>query len=148
MLEIMNTDKEIYRMLAWGLEGQHYEIVKGDVIRKIEGSQYTIPDWSIGTVLNSFVLEGKPEDVWQQLKARDDAAIQSPLLGFVPENSVIQAELGNCETVIKEYLDTIQFGLKDPEEVLPEFIEELKIAGSDTIVNEIQKQIDEWWENK
>jgi len=58
------------------------------------------------------------------------------------------AELGNCETVIKEYIDVLQHGQVDPETTIPEFLKELEIAGVDHVLQEVQKQIDAWWEGK
>lgn len=146
VLEIMYTDPEIYNMLAWGLEGQNYDKVSDNIIKIKDGNTYSISNWMIGSVANSYILEGNPENIWEVTKEFNDSAVVSPLMGFSLDNSAISAELGNCETVIKEYLDSIQYGTLDPEETVPKLISGLKTAGVDTVLTEIQKQIDEWWE--
>lgn len=147
VLEIMYTDPEIYNMLSWGIEGQNYDKVSDKIIKVKDDNTYTISNWMIGSVANSYILEGNPENIWDTTKDFNDSAVVSPLMGFSLDNSAISAELGNCETVIKEYLDQIQYGLSEPEETVPKLISSLKTAGVDTVLAEVQKQIDEWWES-
>ncbi len=148
VLEVMHTDKEIYNLLSFGIEGKNYDKVSDNKIKIKDGNTYSMSNWMLGSVMNSYILDGNPDDIWEKTKEFNDSAIVSPLIGFSLDNSKISAELGNCETVIKQYLDTIQFGLKEPDEIVPQFLEELKIAGADKIVSEVQSQVDEWWENK
>ncbi len=150
MLEIMYTDKDIYNLLSWGIEGENYEFVDGSdkIIRVKENNTYSMSNWAMGSVINSYILEGNDENLWETTKQFNDAAVASPLLGFTLDNSAISAELGNCETVYKEYISTIEYGLSDPEEVVPKFISDLKNAGVDAVISEVQRQIDEWWESK
>jgi len=146
VLEIMHTDKEIYNMLSFGLEGVNYDKVGNNIIRVREDNTYSIHNWAIGSVENSFILEGNDENLWEITKERDKNALVSPLIGFNPDTSKINEELGNCQTVVNEYIETIQYGYEDPLVTVPKFREELKEAGADVILEEIQKQIDEWWE--
>ena len=146
VLEIMHTDKEIYNMLSFGLEGVNYDKVGENIIRVREDNTYSIHNWAIGSVANSFILEGNDENLWEITKERDKNALVSPLIGFNPDTSKINEELGNCQTVVNEYISTIQYGYEDPMVTVPKFREELKAAGADVIIEEIQKQIDEWWE--
>lgn len=146
VLEIMRTDKEIYNMLSFGIEGVDYEKLDGDYIKVKEDSTYSIANWSIGSVANSYILEGESETIWEDTKKFNDSAIVSPLLGFQVDSEPILAELGNCETVLKEYIDTLQSGKADPVVTIPKLLDELKVAGVDKVLSEIQSQIDTWWE--
>ena len=151
VLEIMYTDKELYNMLSWGIEGVNYDKISDNMISIKEGSTYTMSNWMLGSVANSFVTEGNPENIWDITKEFNDSAVVSPLLGFTLDTSEISSELGNCENVVKEYLDTIQYGTgtQAPEEIIAQLNAELKVAGVDKVLTVIQKQIDEWWaENK
>lgn len=146
MMEIMYTDKYAFNLLCFGIEGVNYDKVGENTIKLKEESTYSMQDWAIGSVANSYIIEGKPETIWEDTKKFNESAIVSPLMGFTLDNSEISAELGNCETVVKEYIDTIQFGLEDPETIIPKFIEDLKVAGADVILEKVQSQIDVWWE--
>jgi len=146
MMEIMYTDKYAFNLLCFGIEGVNYEKTGENTIKLKEESTYAMQDWAIGSVANSYILEGKPETVWEDTKKYNDSAIVSPLMGFTLDTGEITAEIANCETVVKEYIDTIQFGLEDPEAIIPKFIEDLKVAGADVILEKVQAQIDKWWE--
>lgn len=150
MLEIVFTDHEIYNMLSFGLEGVNYDFVEGKekTIKIRDNSTYSMSNWAISSVANSYVIEGNPEDIWEQTREFNESAIVAPTIGFSPDNSSISADLGNCETVIKEYLATIEGGFEDPEIIVPEFRNALKTAGVDKVINELQRQVDEWWETK
>lgn len=57
VIEAMNTDKDVYRTLAWGIEGKHYEKTSETQIKIVENSGYDrISDWMLGSVMNSFVM--------------------------------------------------------------------------------------------
>lgn len=149
IMEIMYTDKELYNTLAWGIEGQNYEKVSDNVIRTLEDSKYSMSDWMLGSVKNSYITEGNPETIWKDTEEYNNNSIKSQLMGFVLDNSAITADLGNCETVVKKYLESIESGSVDPDAVVPEFRQALKTAGVDRLIAEVQRQVDKWWsENK
>lgn len=146
VIEIMRTDKEIYNMLSFGLEDVDYEKTGDNTIKTLESSTYSIPNWSIGSVANSYILDGNPETLWEDTKQFNDSAIISPLMGFQLNSEPILAELGNCETVLKEYVDLLNQGrVEDVEGTITKLNEELKIAGVDIIMEYIQGEIDAWW---
>lgn len=148
MMEVMHTDKELYNMLSFGLEGENYEKTGDNTIKVKDGNNYSIPNWSIGSVANSYILDGTSDKIWDETKEFNDSAIVSPIMGFVANTENMVSDYGNCKTVIDEYMDKIQYGYDDPEVLVPEFIKKLKVAGSDRVIEELQKQVDEWWENK
>ena len=45
-------------------------------------------------------------------------------------------------------MDEKKNGYADPSTTLPQFNEELKSAGIDNIIEDMQKQVDEWLANK
>lgn len=146
VIEIMRTDKEIYNMLSFGLEGANYEKTGDNTIKTLDSSTYSIPNWSIGSVANSYILDGNPETLWEDTKEFNDSAIISPLMGFQLDSEPILAELGNCETVLKEYKDILNQGkVEDVEGTIKKMNEELKTAGVDKVMEYIQSEIDAWW---
>lgn len=145
MLEVINTDKEIFNLLVWGLEGKHYNKIGENKVEKISNSGYSgISHWILGSQANSFLLPQQDDNLWTELKAFNDNAIPSPILGFAAELDNISTEIANCKTVIEERSQMLDLGLVDPESGIAEFRQELKQAGVDTIIAELQKQIDGW----
>ena len=66
-------------------------------------------------------------------------------MGFAVDNSKFKTEYANCTNVIAEQSEFLELGLTNPDTGLDKFINDLKTAGSDKIIEECQKQIDEWW---
>ena len=94
-----------------------------------------------------FVLEGQPEDVWEQTKEVNDSAATSPLLGFSFDVEPVQQEVTNVSTVVKQY-ESLVGGELPVEETNAEFVDQLKTAGIDTVLEEMQRQVDEFLASK
>lgn len=150
MIEIMNTDSEILNLLCWGIEGKHYTKVGENEIELVEGSAYNcIGDYAIGTAKNAYFLKGSPADVNEQIEKFNNEAVPSPLLGCNLDTSRIESELANCQTVITGKTAELNRGLcKDVDSDLAALRKGLKDAGIDTVLAELQRQVDEWWANK
>jgi putative aldouronate transport system substrate-binding protein len=56
----------------------------------------------------------------------------------------VKTEVANCQAVIDELYYAVALGSVDPDEYQPKLVAKLKAAGSEKIVAEKQKQIDEW----
>lgn len=102
---------------------------------------------SFGNVFNTYVLEGQPADVWEQTKELNDSAKTSPLLGFSFDPDPVATEITNISTVVKQY-ESLVGGELRVEETNAEFVEQLKVAGVDTVIEEMQKQVDEFMASK
>lgn len=146
MIEVMYADAEIYNLLCWGIEGKHYTKNEEGKIRVTDNSGYDrISNWKIGPIYNSFMLETHADTLYDDTKEFNDNAIVSPLLGFNFDTTNISTELANCTTVIDKQLQVLELGFVEPKKGIKELNEALKVAGSDKIIKELQKQIDEWW---
>ncbi len=148
-LEILNTDKELYNLLSFGMEGVDYDKGEGEYIAPIENSGYA-PNtiWAFGETFNAYLLPGQPEDVWDQMRAMNDNADVSPLMGFSFDPASVQSEMAQCTSVRQEYLPALELGIVDPAEYMPIFLDKLETAGAQVIIDEAQRQIDEWLKTK
>ncbi len=146
MIEIIYSDPEIYNLLCWGIEGTHYTKDETGKITIAEGSNYDrISNWKIGPVYNSLLLSNQEDDVNDKTKEFNEAAVVSPLMGFIFDTAPVSSQLSNCLTVINKELQSLEMGLVEPEEGLQSFLNNLDVAGAQDIIDELQKQIDEWW---
>ena len=150
VLEYVNTDSDFINLMTWGIEGKHYEKVSDNVIRvkEDEGSIYRVSAWRFGNVFNTYLLEGNAEDTWVKTKEINDTAKCSRILGFSADLEPIKTEMNNCSSIVTEYMDKMNEGLVDPVATNNEMLEKLKTAGCDRIIEELQKQIDEWLKTK
>ena len=154
-INLLNTDKYLRNLVAYGIEGVHYKAV-GD-------NQWDLPDGVtkksdtgyapvVHTQGNRFILRTRagvePENMWDLFKEFNETATVYPTLGFVFNPDSVMNEVTAIENVYQEYAPSLMVGAVDPDEYLPKFLEKLKSAGSDKIIAEMQKQYDEWKANK
>lgn len=145
LMELLNTDKEIFNMLAYGLEGKHYNKLDGDFIEQIPDSGYAPGTaWLHASTFNAYLLEGQDADLWEQTKALNASAKVSPLLGFNFDATSVSTELAQCASVVNQYMPLFSNGVGSLEGDYVEFIEKLDKAGAQTIIDEMQKQVDAW----
>ena len=77
----------------------------------------------------------------------NDNAKKSPILGFGFNSEPVQNELVNVNTVVTEYAGML-VDERDMNELYTQFIDELKTAGVDKVITEMQDQIDAFLANK
>lgn len=145
-LDLMNTDESgIYNLLCFGIEGVHYTKVADNRIEKIDNSGYD-PNaaWMFGNQFNAYLIPGQEDGLWEETIELNNNATASDLLGFSLNTEPIKIELAQCDAVVSEYLPSITTGSVDPEEYIPQFLAKLKTANVDKIIEEEQRQIDEW----
>ncbi|MCK5155549.1 MAG: extracellular solute-binding protein [Spirochaetales bacterium] len=145
----INTNKELYNLAIFGLEGINYNKIDANRIELIENSGW-FPNaaWGMGSQFNAYLIGNQPDDVWEQTIELNESAKASPLLGFVFDPSMMKSELTNVLSVYDSYAPALITGTADPDELLPEFIEKLNEAGAEKIIVEMQKQLDIWVDSK
>lgn len=148
-LELINTNEDnIYNILNFGIEGKHYNKVSENRIEMVKNSGYN-PNmaWEFGNQFNAYLLPGQPETVWDDIKALNDSAFKSRILGFMFDEEPVKTEIALCSSIIDEYEPSLATGIVDVDTYLPEFREKLKNAGIDKVVKEVRRQLDEWKKN-
>jgi putative aldouronate transport system substrate-binding protein len=90
------------------------------------------------------LYEADPENKWEEFKKFNESGTNSPLLGFNFDTTKVATELAAVQNVKEEFWPSLMTGTVDPEEYLPKAIEKFKAAGLDKIIEEAQRQIDEW----
>jgi len=145
-LDLLASDEQIYNTLTHGIEGKHYTKTGDKTIEIPEGITYRPFDvaWALGNQFLEWLIPGLPANVWEETKKLNETAAGSPLLGFSFDPTPVKTEIASCETVIKEFIGTLDTGAADPEQELPKMLEKLKTAGVDKVIAEKQRQIDEW----
>jgi len=144
LLELVNTDEELYHLIVHGIEGKHYETLEDGHIRVLNKDYgFHNSGWYFGNQFNSLVMEGKDIDIWEQMAEVNESAIVSKLYGLTIDTSSITNEIANISAVVSEF-SGLRNGTVDPDATLKAFEEKMKNAGIDKVVEEAQKQIDEY----
>ncbi len=149
-IKLINSNEELFNLICFGIEGTHYTKNEDGTVKEIEGSGYAgvgTGAWKYGNQFNAYVIEGQPADVWEQTEKMNDESIKSPLLGFVLDTSMIATEVGNMSNVDSEYRAK-RMGTADPEEWYDEYCAAMDKAGAHKVLDEIQRQYDEFLASK
>ena len=148
-LELWNTKPEIKNLITFGIEGKHYNLVDGKVEPVPDVDKlYLNQNWRTGNMFISYLMVGEPDDKYDKYLEFNDQAVASVVLGFTPDTKSIDDKIAACRGAFKEYGNLLSVGAIDPDEYLPKLRDALKAAGSDDIVAELQKQLDEWNKSK
>lgn len=155
MLNLMYTNSDIANLFVNGIEGKHYEVVdeENDIINYTAGidsatTDYSVFGWLWPNEQITHVWEGDDPDVWKALGEFNASAKSSPAKGFLFNNENVLNEVTACNNVVGKYQNSLITGSLNPEEAIPQMLEELKAAGIDTIIAEKQAQFDKWLEEK
>lgn len=143
-LNLVNTDSDVRNTLGYGIEGIHYKLVNNKVKFLDASSKYSVPNYSLGNRFIMYPTIDDPDDLWEEYKAFNNAAVKSPILGFVPDIDPIKNDINAVVNVSKEFRPALMTGSVDIEENLPKFIAKLKESGLDKIIETLQIQLNEW----
>jgi len=141
-LEYVNTDKDYRNTLGYGIKDTNWKVTDAGNAENLND------DWapgmfSQGSFFELYPLAPAPADMYTNLKAANDSAAASVLVGFVPVTESIKNEIAACDTIIQKYYKSLQTGdCKDVDATLAKGLKELRSAGYDKIIAELQKQVD------
>lgn len=148
-LELFNTDPYINNLINFGIEGTHYNVVEGDVIEQTDASAAYNPStgWMFGNQFINYLLPNEDPEKWSKFKAFNDAASGTQTLGFVFDADPVKTQIAQCNNVWDQYIPALETGTVDPAEFVPMALQAFKDAGADKIIEEKQRQLDEWAAN-
>ncbi|MFC4598768.1 ABC transporter substrate-binding protein [Cohnella hongkongensis] len=148
-INLINTDKELYNLLCYGIEGTDYTKNADNTIKlNKESGYYVNSNWIFGNTFNALLVEGQKQENLDKVKQNNEAAAPSPIIGFQFLTGPVLAEVANVNSVIDQYGPGLNTGAIDPKEKLAEFRSKLAAAGMDKIIAEMQKQLDEFYRTK
>ena len=152
VLEKLNTDVEVYNLLSRGIEGVHWvwEDEAAQVITYPDGVDATNngyepnTDWMFGNQFNAYYRSEAQVGAWEATKEMNDTAYPSQALGFVVNREPIQTEIAQITAILEELGRPIANGWVAYDEAAPEMLERMEAAGAQTIIDEVQRQLNDW----
>ena len=146
LIDLLFEDQYLLNLLCYGIEGRDYEKDPNDPNRmnRDAGSAYYIAEFMVGSQFLAYLAPSYEDDVWEQTKKENEAADVDPYIGFSFDPSPVESEMSQISSVGQEYNKIIGYGLQDPEVTVPERQEKLEMAGQKVVIDEIQRQLDEW----
>ena len=146
MLEIFNTDQDAYMLLNYGMKGEHWDTdEEGFLVNNLEKSKNYSPtvNWMFATNFMQIPFAHEGSGIWERTKQYNNDAQRSPAFGFSFNAEPVKNEISKCSVVIDTYEPGLKLGVYTEEEV-QQMQAELKKAGVDQIIEEMQKQVDQW----
>lgn len=149
-LNLLYTDKYVINLLDFGVEGVHYEKLDENYVRQTEQgkTQWAFPAFSVGNLFNTLSFEGTPEDKWEKFKEFNDNCIDAPTLGFTPDLESVKTQIAFITNVNEEFAGVLNLGMVDPDEYISKLNDKLYEAGLQEVIDELQRQYDEWLKKK
>ncbi len=154
-LELIRTPEgaDILNMLAFGIEGTHYEKLSDSYIKAFDyegqgssSSKYGLPAWMMGNMLNGlYTVYPMPENVTEYAKKYYTEILPSrkthALYGFSFDLSSLNVQMTNIRSTNAELEAQIGYGVaSDPQKALENLTNNLKKAGMDMVIETLQKQ--------
>ena len=146
LIDLLFEDQYLLNLLCYGLEGRDYEKDPNDPNRmnRDAGSAYYIAEFMVGSQFLAYLAPSYEDGVWEQTKKENEEADVDPYIGFSFDPAPVESEMSQISSVKQEYSKILGFGLQDPEVVFPERQEKLDTAGRKVVMDEVQRQLDEW----
>lgn len=149
LLNLVNTDKQLYNLLCNGIEGTHYEKVSENMVKAKADSRYKPNmDWIFGSVFNSYLKEGQPANVWEETKKINATPNVNPIGAFKFNSEPVSTEIANLNAIWGEYKKGLTTGTLDFDKTWPTMYDRLKKAGEEKYVAEVTKQFNEFLKKK
>lgn len=149
VINLITTDQEAFDALMYGVEGTTYELN--------EDGQYTMLDpdlygegalWAARTNELKRDQVGVPADYATQ-KEEFEASIvpgqgAEKYAPFVFDTSMIESQLSTCVNVQQQYWWPLELGFTEMESGLSQYQKMMETAQIQTVIDEAQKQLDEY----
>lgn len=153
VLNLMYSNQTMNDFLLYGIEGKHYIVNQDGTFAYPEGTDSTNvgyfndSKWEFNRTIASR-WEGTSENIQKEMEEFNESAITSYADGFHFDNSKVEGEIREVQGVLSKYVGKFGVGVLDVDTHYPQFLQQLEEAGAQTILDEVQKQLNEWKEKK
>ena len=147
-IELVNTNAQLYNLLAFGIEGKHYTVNDDNkIVLNADSGYYHNASWKFGCTYNAKIMEGQEDDVWIETKKLNDSAAASPMGGFTFDPGSVVNEILAISMINTQY-KVMACGAEDKEVYWDEYVSKMKAAGIEKVCAEYEKQMNEFLASK
>lgn len=148
-LDWLYSDVENYRLFTYGVEGRNYNVIDDQTAEFVKGPDgnytYKYDEWQMGFIDYRLFDEGTSEKCIEvETQPMEGDITVSPVIGFVFDQTPVANEIANLQTEVITSIYPIKYGLVDYDSNIDAAISNLKAAGLDKVVEEYQKQFNEF----
>lgn len=139
-------------LLNYGIEGKHWKDIgdrRYEAITDADGlSAYTFGDWEMAHKDLVRMASNAPDELEALAFEMDSNAWVSNVVGFKFNPEPVSAEYAACMAEIQSSIYPIRYGVIPYEEGYDKAMEAMRVAGYEKVVQEFQRQFEEWKSQK
>jgi len=146
-INLMHSDPTLINMMLYGVPEVDWTVDPDGRVNVAASNTWVtaIPGaWTMGDVTLQKVTNKEDPNKNALLISYASDAIPMPSLGFRFDPTPVAAEVTATQAVVDGSQRALLVGSVDPATALPQFITDLKAAGLEKIIAEVQKQYDAW----
>lgn len=152
-LNLLLTDEKVNNLLAHGQENVNYKKVEGqdDIIEAVKVGDFNwqhAKSWFFGNVFKQYTMNTTIPNYKEALQEYNDAAARSALIGFNFDSNSMKNECAAVNSIWAQYKKIFYTGTGDVEQNLKEYFGKIETAGINEIVEEYNRQYQEWKKTK
>jgi len=147
LLDLVNVDTKLRDMFFYGEEGVNFEYNADGKVHKIN-NDWAMAGYTQATFFTVTSVDTDEFNQWDEVKALNEQAVSSVMLGFTFDTTAVSDQLANCREIWLRYRSEVMTGVQDPATAVPQIKEELLQAGWQDVIDEAQRQVDEFMANK
>ncbi|RAP75167.1 ABC transporter substrate-binding protein [Paenibacillus montanisoli] len=146
LINWIKKDQANYDLWSYGAEGVNYKLVDGavDVSGIADNDQYNMNVWMWNDLRLARFSTNYPKEDIEALKKWDDSSEVTPFVGFTLDQSKIKSQISNIQAIMGEYITNLGLSVTDYNKVKDEMMSKLQDAGLQDVIDETQKQINDY----
>ena len=143
---LLNTDAYVMTLFNYGVEGIHYNLNAEGEVEFIPEARSTYSPWrnGLGNVTLLPPEKGQGADFQQRFAEFYASSKKLPIYGFTFDIKPVETEVAAVANVKEAYALSLCTGAVDVDTALPELLSKLEAAGMQKIVDEANRQLNEF----
>lgn len=153
-MQLLYTDTAFRDILAYGIEGEHFNYLPNGTVLKTElgKSNYSFDTYFTGPVVSASVVSGSEDvlgepDQWKQVYDNYKKASISAIGAFSFDGSTTEDIRTALYAIYQNYYTEIITGTIDPDVAFAEMSQQMYDIGLQGVIDEAQRQLDEYLAN-
>ena len=147
-LNYLFTDADVQNLLSFGIKDEHYTVQDNGLVIEFTQNRekYVNPFGVWGDQSQQFLTAPQTPDLLEAREKYLQVSLDhtSKAFGYQFDGTAVSTEQSTVKSVIAKYMTQLEYGTVDVEEVYPEFLKALEDAGIEKIIQENQRQLNEW----
>lgn len=155
LLNLIWSDPDVSNLLAYGIEGVHYVVDETNTEEKSvipkTGNEQTWAIWHnyIGPLWDQWDSPWNRTEALAEMRRVNDEAEISSIFGFIFDTDPVKTEIALVSSAVQEITPILNVGaMPDFDEYMAKAKQKLTEAGIDKILDEANRQLEEWRKTK